>query len=74
MRLGLALTAMVVSSARAAGRSAFEAAPFAVIPMVAAALAARFFRALELGGNVHVGPRGGLHLAATARIARHRLR
>jgi hypothetical protein len=46
--MGLALTAMVVSSALAAGRSAFEGAPFALIPIVATALAMRFFRAIEL--------------------------
>jgi hypothetical protein len=46
--MGLALTAMVVCSALSAGRSAFEAAPFALIPMVATALAVPFFRAIEL--------------------------
>ncbi|HEU4581422.1 MAG TPA: hypothetical protein VFS67_24360 [Polyangiaceae bacterium] len=46
--MGLALTAMVASSALAAGRSAFEGAPFAVIPIVATALAVWFFRAIEL--------------------------
>lgn len=46
--MGLALTAMVVSSALASGRSAFEAAPFALIPLVASALAVRFFHAIEL--------------------------
>jgi hypothetical protein len=46
--MGLALTAMVVFSAVAAGRSPLEGAPFALIPIVATALAARFFQAIEL--------------------------
>lgn len=50
--MGLALTAMVGASALAAGRSAFEGAPFALIPIVASALAVRFFQALELPGGM----------------------
>jgi hypothetical protein len=55
--MGLALTAMVVSSALEAGRSPLEGAPFAVIQLLATALAARFFRALELPRGAHGGPR-----------------
>jgi hypothetical protein len=45
--MGLALTAMVISSALAAGRNPWEGAPFAVVPVLATALATRYFRALE---------------------------
>ena len=41
--MGLALTAMVAFSALAAERSVFEATPFVLLPIVATALAARFF-------------------------------
>lgn len=60
--MGLALTAMVVSSALAAGRSPLEAAPFALLSIVASALAARFFSALEPSGDLPAGPRRGLRL------------
>jgi hypothetical protein len=50
--MGLALTAMVVASAVASGRSAFEGTPFALIPIVASALAVRFFQAVELPGGM----------------------
>jgi hypothetical protein len=49
--MGLALTAMVVSSALAAGRNPIEAAPFALLPAVAATLAVRFVHAIELAGG-----------------------
>ena len=61
--MGLALTAMVASSALVAGRNPLEALPFAVIPIVASVLGARFFRALELPADLHVGPGGGLRLS-----------
>lgn len=48
--MGLALTAMVASSALMAGRGPLEALPFALVPIVAAALATRFFQALERSG------------------------
>ena len=60
--MGLALSAMVVSSALAAGRSPWEGAPFAILPLIAIALATRYFRALELAGS-----RAG---AARSRLAR----
>jgi hypothetical protein len=49
--MGLALTAMVVSSALAAGSSAFAGAPFGLIAIVATALSVRFFQAVELPGG-----------------------
>jgi hypothetical protein len=61
--MGLALTAMVATSALVAGRSPLEAAPFALIPIVASALASRFFRALELAEDPRPGPRGGQRLS-----------
>jgi hypothetical protein len=69
--MGLALTAMVASSALTAGRSPLEAVPFALIPVVASALAARFFLALELSNDLRTGPRGG-RLAAVRITARGR--
>jgi hypothetical protein len=45
--MGLALTAMVVASAVGSGRGPLEGAPFAVLPLLAGVLAARFFRTLE---------------------------
>ena len=51
--MGLALTAMVVASALAGGRSPLAGVPFAVLPVLASVLAARFFRALELPGTRH---------------------
>ncbi len=65
--MGLALTAMVASSALSAGKSALQAAPFALIPIVASALALCFFRALELSGDPRTGG-GGLRFIP-ARIA-----
>jgi len=67
--MGLALTAMVVSSALASGGSPFAGAPFAVIPLVAGALAAHFFRALEAAGESQGGSRRGLRFAALKRAA-----
>jgi hypothetical protein len=61
--MGLALTAMVVSSALSGGRSPFEGAPFAVVPILATALAARFFRSLEAPRHPQGGPPRGLQFA-----------
>jgi hypothetical protein len=63
--MGLALTAMVVSSALASGRTPLEGAAFAIIPLIATVLAAGFFRALELPHSWRGGPRRGLRFAAT---------
>jgi hypothetical protein len=67
--MGFALTAMVVSSALASGRSPLAGAPFAVIPLVATVLAARFFRAVELPHGRQSGPRGGLRFAELKRTS-----
>lgn len=56
--MGLALTAMVASSALLAGRTPLEAAPFSLVPIVASALAVRFFRALAPSRRVRPGPPG----------------
>ena len=45
--MGTALAAMVLWSALAAGRSPIEAAPFTVVPILALALAALFFRSIR---------------------------
>jgi hypothetical protein len=63
--MGLALTAMVVSSALAGGRSPLEGAPFTVIPIVAAALATLFFRAVRRSTAL---PRTAPDEAATAGV------
>jgi hypothetical protein len=68
--MGLALTAMVVASALGSGSSPLAGAPFALIPIAAAALAARFFRALELPGSLHGGAGRGLRLADVERAPR----
>jgi hypothetical protein len=64
--MGLALMAMVVYSAMATGRSALEGAPFALLPVVATALAVRFFQALELRGKALDRPQRSLPCAAGA--------
>jgi hypothetical protein len=64
--MGLALTAMVASSALMAGRSPLQAVPFALIPVLAAALATRFFLALERSSDLRAGPGGGRLLPARA--------
>jgi len=67
--MGLALTGMVVSSALASGRTPLAGAPFAVIPLIATALAAHFFRAVELAHGSQGGPRRGLRFAEVKRSA-----
>jgi hypothetical protein len=56
--MGLALTAMVVAGALGSAQSPLTGAPFAVLPVVAAALATLFFRALELPRSASGGPTG----------------
>jgi hypothetical protein len=68
--MGLALTAMVVSSSLAAGHSGLAGAPFALLPALAALLAAGFFRAVD-GQRPQGRPPGTLQLAE-ARAGRRR--
>jgi hypothetical protein len=50
--MGTALAAMVSMDAVTSGQGIFSAAPFAVVPLAAGALALTFFRALQpLGSN-----------------------
>jgi hypothetical protein len=67
--MGLALTAMVVASALGSGQSLLAGAPFAVLPVVATALAALFFRALELPQNGSGGPQRGLRFTEPERVS-----
>jgi hypothetical protein len=60
--MGLALTAMVVSSSLAAGHSGLAGAPFALLPALATLLAAGFFRAVD-GQRPRGRPPGTLQLA-----------